>query len=164
MPVLKMLTYSTNQCAIIITFVSKRPVVVIGSSVDLRIWNSSVTCNVTVTHDECVIECTRFGINALNPKTKQTINLNTKVWNFEESKKVKKVKVKRWRKFLNLKKVKRWSLDKCNHRTATKMKRAKVRVEPKTIHTADIRYTSTTMLLKWQSQHFILVTLLSPYL
>jgi len=23
---------------------------------------------VTVTHDECVVECTRFGINALNLK------------------------------------------------------------------------------------------------
>jgi len=29
---------------------------------------SSVTCTVTVTHDECVVECTRFGINALKPK------------------------------------------------------------------------------------------------
>jgi len=29
---------------------------------------SSVTCNVTVTYDECVVECTRFGIKVLNPK------------------------------------------------------------------------------------------------
>jgi len=41
------------------------------------------------------------------------------------------------------------------------MKGAKVRVEPKIIHTADVDafangYTSTTMLLKWQSQHVIL--------
>ena len=28
---------------------------------------SSVTCNVTVTHDEWVVECTRFGISVLNP-------------------------------------------------------------------------------------------------
>jgi len=29
---------------------------------------SSVTCNARVTHDECIVECTRFGINVLNPK------------------------------------------------------------------------------------------------
>jgi len=28
---------------------------------------SSVTCNVIVTHDEFVVECTRLGVNVLNP-------------------------------------------------------------------------------------------------
>jgi len=35
----------------------------------LKIY-SSVTCNVRVTHDEFVVERTRFGINVLNPKPK----------------------------------------------------------------------------------------------
>jgi len=28
----------------------------------------SVTCNVTANDYDCVVECARFGINALNPK------------------------------------------------------------------------------------------------
>jgi len=61
-----------------------------------------------------------------------------------------------------LKKVKRGPLTSANIR---QMKGAKVRVEKKN-HSHSrrrrIRYTSTTVLLKWQSQHFILTTSLSP--
>jgi len=46
-----------------------------------------------------------------------------------------------------LKKGKKWSLDKCNHCTATEMKGAKVRVELKTIHTADV--DAFTTLPQW---------------
>jgi len=39
---------------------------------------------VTVTHDECVVECTRFGVNVLNPKANtwtKTVNRNTRFGN-----------------------------------------------------------------------------------
>jgi len=62
---------------------------------------SSITCNVTLAHDEYVVECTRFGTNGPNPKPSpwtsiKTVNLNTKVWK-------------------HLKKVKKWSFHKCNY-------------------------------------------------
>jgi len=38
---------------------------------------SSVTCNATVTHDECVVECTRFGINLLNFKPQPKLQICT---------------------------------------------------------------------------------------
>ena len=55
-----------------------------------------------------------------------------------------------------MKKVKKWSLDKCKHQTATKMKGAKVRVEPKTIHTADAFATLAATKSAFYSNQIIL--------
>jgi len=90
-----LLTHLPNQCATIKMFVSKRSSgyrFVSGPSYLKS--DSSVTCNGTVTHDECVVQCTMFGINALN--LNQSCKSEHKVWK-------------------HLKKVKKWSLCKCNH-------------------------------------------------
>ena len=64
-----LLTCLTNQCATIKNFCFQKVCSdhrsVSGSSYFKSY--SSVTCNVTVKPDECVAECTRFGINVLNP-------------------------------------------------------------------------------------------------
>jgi len=67
-----LLTYLSNQCASIQNFCfwKVRSGYRFISGLSYLKSYSSVTCNVTLTHDECVVKCTRFGINALNPKPK----------------------------------------------------------------------------------------------
>jgi len=70
-----LLTYLTNQCASIqnFCFLKVRSGYRFVSGPSYLKSYSSVTCNMTVTQDEYVVECTRFGINALNPKPKPKV-------------------------------------------------------------------------------------------
>jgi len=58
---------------------------------------SSTTCNMTVTHNECAIDCTTLGRNVVNPKRNSKPKPLTKAWKL--LKKVKKTQ----------------SHEKCNH-------------------------------------------------
>ena len=103
---------------------------------------SSIACNMTLIHDKCAVGWTTLGRNLVN--LNQThIKPKPHIWpqNFGNLKKVNKNRYH----------------EKCNHYNQNKWCPITTRVSTKTIHTVRDAYVTTmTVLLMWQTEHFVL--------